>query len=201
MGVISMRSRSFAEAPNVKIVYANDHFEFRDGSKTEIVHNRAQLGIPRGEPIGVYCVVKLKIGGEIIEAMDKAELEAFRDKYSLGKKYKSGPWYDPVEFWEMGKKTVLKKALKWVPINPGQIDSYGDDGQIWGYDEDTKQTYPINENLIGQQPPTEPTDKEAAFELTHGMNEGDKEFYTAAIEAASEEELEFIVAEIKEKLK
>lgn len=67
----------------------------------------------RGNPIGAYVIIHMKDGAIHRERMTTDEINAIRDRSPAGQ---SGPW---VTDWdEMAKKTVYKRAAKWVPKSP-----------------------------------------------------------------------------------
>lgn len=65
-----------------------------------------------GEMIGAYAIIDLTNGGRIVEWMSRIEvLKIKNSSQSARKGY--GPWVDWEE--EMWRKTVLKRAMKYVP--------------------------------------------------------------------------------------
>ena len=91
-------------------VHENDHFTFRNGVAD---HEPAPLGQPRGEVLGAYCRIEMKDGSLKCERMDLRELEAVRAR---SKSKSSGPWVTDTN--EMFKKTVFKRATKWIRLSP-----------------------------------------------------------------------------------
>lgn len=99
-----------------RIVHENDEFEIVEGTDAEIIHKR-KLG-NRGAMIGAYCVWTLKSGEKQFEVMSKEEIEAIRDRSSSKTKEGKvvGPWMtDPAEMW---RKTVVRRATKYMPMSP-----------------------------------------------------------------------------------
>jgi len=91
------------------VVCDKDVFESDTGRITHKVNYRE----PRGAVYAAYCVVRFKDGGEKSEVMTRDEVDAIRKRSRAGG---SGPW---VTDWnEMAKKTVARRALKWVPLSP-----------------------------------------------------------------------------------
>jgi len=79
----------------------------------------------RGDAYAAYCIVKLKDGTEKCEIMAKHEIMAIRDRSSGWRAFKAGvadqsTWdpKEPVIEREMWKKTVFKRASKWLPWSP-----------------------------------------------------------------------------------
>lgn len=98
-----------------RIVYANDTFEVEEGIDPRITHKHG-LG-NRGEMIGAYCVWKLRNGESQFEVMSKDEILAIRDRSSSKTKEGTvvGPWVtDPAEMW---RKTVVRRATKYMPLS------------------------------------------------------------------------------------
>jgi recombination protein RecT len=100
-------------------VRANDHFEYEYGLDEKLVH-RPSMG-ERGEVIAFYAVAKLVGGGYAFEVMSNADVIAIRDA-SQGwktavrfKKEASSPW--GAHFVEMGRKTVLRRLFKFLPVS------------------------------------------------------------------------------------
>lgn len=92
-------------------VCENDQFELVYGLDEKLVH-RPAMG-ERGEVIGFYAVAKLKDGGHSFEFMSVHQvLEIMRSTQSGGK---YGPWKD--HFIEMGRKTVIRRLAKYLPLS------------------------------------------------------------------------------------
>jgi recombinational DNA repair protein RecT len=74
-----------------------------------------------GNVYAFYCIVQMAGDAHKCEVMSQDEVNAIRDKsqgYSAFKKgwAKTSVWEDyPIE---MGKKTVFKRASKWLPLSP-----------------------------------------------------------------------------------
>lgn len=102
-------------------VRANDEFECILGIEHKLVHKPKVFATDRGDVIGFYAVAKLKDAEPDFEPMSQAEVDAIRDrteayKAFLNKKIQSTPWStDPVE---MGKKTVIRRLCKRLPMGP-----------------------------------------------------------------------------------
>jgi recombination protein RecT len=100
-------------------VCERDKFELVYGLDERLVHTPA-MG-ERGEPIGFYAVAKLVGGGYAFEFMSRHQVEAVRDG-SQGwqqavkwKKQASHPWQ--AHFIEMGRKTVIRRLAKYLPLS------------------------------------------------------------------------------------
>lgn len=100
-------------------VCERDDFELVYGLDERLVHTPA-MG-DRGEVKGFYAVAKLVGGGYAFEFMSRHQVEAVRDG-SQGwqqavkfKKQASHPW--AAHFIEMGRKTVIRRLSKYLPLS------------------------------------------------------------------------------------
>lgn len=91
-------------------VHENDEFEYELGLDPKLRHIPALKN--RGEVILYYAVFKLINGGVGFEVMSKEDVETFAKKKS--KTYRNGPWQ--TDFDAMGKKTLVKRLLKFAPV-------------------------------------------------------------------------------------
>lgn len=92
-------------------VCEKDQFELVYGLDEKLVH-RPAMG-ERGEVIGFYAVAKLKDGGHSFEFMSLHQVrEIMKATQSKGK---YGPWQD--HFIEMGRKTVIRRLAKYLPLS------------------------------------------------------------------------------------
>jgi recombination protein RecT len=126
-------------------VCERDEFRFAYGLDEELVHKPSLNA--RGNVIGFYAVAKLTGGGYSFEFMSIDEVNAIRDKSAEknrvrkdkeGKPIITGPWAD--NYIEMGRKTVLRRLFKYLPIS---IESLAFAGAIDGHA--IKQAAPIEE--------------------------------------------------------
>ena len=92
-------------------VCEKDHFEMVYGLDEKL--NHIPCLTDRGAVIGYYAVAKLKDGGHSFEFMSKQQIdEIMRNTQSKGG---YGPWKDhPVE---MGRKTVIRRLAKYLPLS------------------------------------------------------------------------------------
>lgn len=105
-------------------VYENDYFKLKYGLETLLEHIPYHLREDKtfsesGDVRGFYMVAKFKDGGHQIHYMPKSEIDEHRNRsqgYKAAKKYnKETPW--ETDYIEMGKKTVVRSAWKWLPIS------------------------------------------------------------------------------------
>lgn len=100
-------------------VCENDHFELVYGLDEKLNHTPA-MG-DRGEIIGFYAVAKLKDGGYSFEFMSLHQVQqimANSQGYQQAKKYNkeaNHPW--GAHFVEMGRKTVIRRLAKYLPLS------------------------------------------------------------------------------------
>lgn len=95
---------------SVQAVYEKDQFEYELGDDERIVH-KPMLG-QRGKPIAFYSIVTLKSGEKSREVMGVDEVQAIRQR---SRAKDSGPWV--TDFAEMGKKTVVRRHSKRLPMS------------------------------------------------------------------------------------
>lgn len=92
-------------------VCEHDHFELVYGLDEKLNHTPA-MG-PRGELVGFYAIAKLKDGGYSFEFMSVHQVEEIMVGTQSNGKY--GPWKD--HFIEMGRKTVIRRLAKYLPLS------------------------------------------------------------------------------------
>jgi len=112
---LAMRSGTVASIHADKVC-ENDTFEVNRGS---IIKHTIDYRRPRGEAYAYYCLITFKDGGEKSEVMTRDEIEAVRGRSRAGN---SGPWV--TDFDEMSKKTVFKRASKWITLSPEIMDAF-----------------------------------------------------------------------------
>ncbi len=127
-------------------VRQNDHFEYEYGLEEKLVH-RPAMG-DRGEVIAFYAVAKLVGGGYAFEVMSLADIIAIRDASQGWKqavryqKEAQSPW--GAHFVEMGRKTVLRRLFKFLPVSieiatAAALDDKAAAGETQGAFEDVLQ--------------------------------------------------------------
>ncbi len=97
-------------------VCERDEFDYAYGLDERLVH-RPALG-ERGRVIAFYAVAKLKDGGHAFEVMSRQQIEEIRDasqNYKFAKDKASTVWGQ--HFVEMGRKTVLRRLFKYLPVS------------------------------------------------------------------------------------
>ncbi|WP_231642956.1 recombinase RecT [Ralstonia syzygii] len=92
-------------------VCERDKFELVYGLDEKLVHTPSLE--ERGGIIGFYAVAKLKDGGHCFEFMSLKQVEQIMQGTQSKGKY--GPWKD--NFTEMGRKTVIRRLAKYLPLS------------------------------------------------------------------------------------
>lgn len=92
-------------------VYSKDYFDIDYGIERTLTH-KPNLKGSRGEVIGYYALINYYPSGSNFVFMTKEEIENHRDKYVVTT---DSIWN--IDFEAMAKKTVIKKLLKYTPIN------------------------------------------------------------------------------------
>lgn len=75
-----------------------------------------------GDIIAAYCYVEMKGGAIKCEVMTRGEIDAIRKRSMSGS---SGPWV--TDYSEMAKKTVFRRASKWLPVSAEMQDAFSRD--------------------------------------------------------------------------
>jgi recombination protein RecT len=109
-----MRSGTVANIHADKVC-ENDEFTVNRG---KIESHKVDYKQPRGASYAYYVIVTFKDGTEKSEIMTREEVEGIRKRSRAGQ---SGPWVS--DFDEMAKKTVFRRASKWLPLSPEVQDA------------------------------------------------------------------------------
>jgi recombination protein RecT len=108
-------------------VYEKDVFSYERGLNPNLIHKPALSN--RGNIIAFYCVYTLPDGTKDFAVMSIDEVDAIRER---SKAKDSGPWV--TDFAEMGKKTVIKRALKvFEGASPELTNIMRIDNEVMGY--------------------------------------------------------------------
>lgn len=110
-------------------VCQKDHFEYEYGLDEKLVH-RPALGA-RGDVIAFYAVAKLVGGGYAFEVMSRAQIEEIRDasqNYKFARDKGTTVWGQ--HFVEMGRKTVLRRLFKYLPVSIELATAAALDGKV-----------------------------------------------------------------------
>lgn len=124
----------------VEVICDNDYFKFKLGTKAFVDH------VPpfenRGNIKGAYCVITLPSDAEIIEIMNIDALQKVRDIAKFDDIWQA--WTE-----EQSKKSVIKRAIKKIPILPIEISEI--------INTDNVEDYNLNKNK-GKEQKTEVED-------------------------------------------
>lgn len=120
-------------------VCQKDHFEYEYGLDEKLVH-RPALG-DRGPVIAFYAAAKLVGGGYAFEVMSTKQIEEIRDasqNYKFAKDKTKTVWGQ--HFVEMGRKTVLRRLFKYLPVSielatAAALDDRSSRGESQGLDD------------------------------------------------------------------
>jgi len=74
-----------------------------------------------GDIIAAYCIVEMKDATKF-EVMTRDEIDTIKKRSRAGS---SGPWV--TDFAEMAKKTVFRRASKWLPISSEVVEAFDRD--------------------------------------------------------------------------
>ena len=115
---LARRSGEIISISSHAICHGDPH-EIFFGTEERIEH-RPNLTGGRGDVIGFYAVAKLVGGGTQFEFMSSSEINVIRDGsqgYKTARKYNKTdtPWISNYE--EMGRKTVIRRLCKYLPMS------------------------------------------------------------------------------------
>lgn len=113
-----------------RLIHEDDTFEVEEGLDSRIVHKHGLSN--RGAMVGAYCVWKLKNGETQFEVMSKEQILAIRERSSAKTKDGNivGPWKtDEAEMW---RKTVVRRASKYMPLSTEAQRAVAVDNQAEG---------------------------------------------------------------------
>lgn len=126
-GLVALAYRSGdVKSIHADVVFEGDIFDYRLGKVQDHVQFDFRFDDQRpdskGDVVAAYCIVQLKGGAEKHEVMTIGELEGIR---SRSKAKSSGPWKTDTN--EMYKKTVFRRASKWIPMSAEMREHYDRD--------------------------------------------------------------------------
>lgn len=133
-------------------VCENDKFKYNLG-RIEI--HEVDLRKPRGEAYAFYAIIKMKDGTEKHELMSKEEVDKIRNR---SKASKNGPWV--TDYMEMAKKTVFRRASKWVPLSAEIMEKIESDDEPIEVEAKFEAARPIFDETDEEEPRPEPAEGE-----------------------------------------
>jgi recombination protein RecT len=123
-GIVELAYRSgFVTNIHADVVRTGDVFEFSLGKVTK--HTpwafRVDADKPKeaGEIVAAYTIIDMRDGASKHEVMTRDEVDLIRKRSRAGG---SGPWQ--TDFSEMAKKTVFRRASKWLPLSAEAHDAF-----------------------------------------------------------------------------
>ncbi len=110
-GIVELVMRSGTVSNiHADVVCESDVFKYNLG---QIIEHSIDFRKPRGEMYCAYVIITMKDGSTKCEAMTKEDIDSIRAR---SKASNSGPWV--TDYNEMAKKTVFRRASKWVQLSP-----------------------------------------------------------------------------------
>lgn len=149
-------------------VRAHDEFAYEYGLDERLIHRPAMGN--RGDVIAFYAVAKLVGGGHAFEVMSVQDVNAIRDasqNYKFARDKGATVWGQ--HYVEMGRKTVLRRLFKFLPVSielasAVAMDSMAEAGQSQGAFEDVLQ----GEYTVSEDQPDEVVDTDTG-EVLQGV--------------------------------
>jgi recombination protein RecT len=124
-GLVTLAHRSGrVRSVEARVVYEGEEFAVDYGTEPKIVHRPDLDAKPNGPLRLVYAVAKLAGGGTQFEVMNKAAVDAVRER-SQGRNL--DPW--KLHYPEMARKTVTRKLCKYLPMSAKDRQAIADDEQ------------------------------------------------------------------------
>jgi recombination protein RecT len=111
-GLIELAFRHpLVKSVQARVVREGEQFSINYAPEATVSHAPNLTG-EAGKMIGAYAIIELTTGGRVVEWMTRLEIQKVRQS-SQSARSGRGPWVD----WEdeMWRKTVLKRAMKYVP--------------------------------------------------------------------------------------
>lgn len=103
-------------------IYSKDKFKYRKGFEELLEHEPNFQD--RGELCGFYAYALTKDGGRFADVMTLQDIEKIRGR---SKAANNGPWV--TDFEEMGKKTVVRRLAKYLPLSIEVANKIAEDEQ------------------------------------------------------------------------
>ncbi len=118
-GLIELARRSGKLAQiEAHVIHANDEFKVEFGLEPVLRHIPKLDGV-EGAPKAVYCVARMADGSKHVEVMTWDAVMKIKGRSKSGG---SGPWVTDEE--EMARKTVVRRAAKYLPLSPELADAF-----------------------------------------------------------------------------
>jgi recombination protein RecT len=158
-GLIDLARRS-GEIDTIEahVVREKDDFEIAFGLEPKLVHV-PNLSADPGAAIIFYAIARLKDGGRQVEVMTRAEVDAIRKRSRASA---SGPWV--TDYDEMGKKTVIRRLTKTLPLTAELASALAAEDEGEGFGEIIQTERPpmmMPKELPAAEPEEEPETEKA----------------------------------------
>lgn len=155
LGVIDLVRRSGAiKKIGAGVVYENDEFDIVRGSEDRLIHVPSKSDAERGEMVGAYMYAHTS-DGLVTEYMTISDLEVVRKKSKMAN---GGAWKEHYE--EMCKKVVLRRGLKYLPLEADLLASLQDEDEREYQLNNSKISVSSDLNkFIGNKPPSATTEE------------------------------------------
>lgn len=165
-------------------VYENDYFKLQYGLEDRLEHipwhiREDKKFTESGHVKGFYMVAKFRDGGHQIHYMPRGEIDAHRDRsqgYKAAMKYHKtdNPWL--TDYVEMGKKTVVRSAWKWLPISIELMKAVEADETVKKeLSDDMTEVIDISSTIAVEEEPAAEEATSAIHEFDDAMKEFEKE--------------------------
>ncbi len=116
-GLLALVWRAAQIDIDADVVHRHDYYECEKGLHPRLAFRRGAGD--RGEPIGAWALARLPDGRARFDEMTTEEINAVRDKTRRPGEPVTGPWLD---YWgEMAKKTVVRRLVKYLPIQSDEV--------------------------------------------------------------------------------
>lgn len=129
--VKSIQARVVRAGEPFRVTYAPEAVVFHDPTVTDVA----------GEMIGAYAIIDLTTGGRIVEWMTRAEIMKVK-AVSRSANGGGSPWRQWEE--EMWRKTVLKRAMKYVPQSEDMMRAFDREDSDADFEVVTDSTTAVN---------------------------------------------------------
>lgn len=126
-GIVELCFRSgYVKNIHADVVRQGDAFDFNLGKVTRhtpwAFRNDEVKPEKAGDIVAAYCIAEMKDGASKHEVMTKREIDGIRNRSKAGT---SGPWVS--DYAEMAKKTVFRRASKWLPLSAEMVEAFDRD--------------------------------------------------------------------------
>jgi len=154
-----------------RIVFSGDHFDYQYGLDDKLVHKPSNQE-EKGEPTHCYAYIKYKDGFRAFEVMTIEQINKIRDNTQAVRKGRETPWTNEVGYFEMCKKTVIKRLLKSIPktiekirvaINQDEEQEFGVIRQGVSGHIEAKTEQKIEEHTKSEEPEEKSEAKQTSF--------------------------------------